>query len=422
MPIAKLVKLYYQLLRTTEPTLSLKDFVNSFRYACIAVGLLALQARASNVESAWNDQLCESLLVAKLILPGAPGSYIDSKNADLIPLRALENTSFEDFYANFLSDIHFVNSHNNPKGVRAIFDSKNRSLSYLKNINARGGIGYLTSSLHHNENVEAYWTAKVAKTLIDSGRHPLIISVDEAYLTSQATSVIVMAQKLTKLGYVKDSNGRNYVIVITGVSRSVLFTENILRQIPSREHLESSLAAEPYFRALNGTLALNQSQVFFGKSMAENITKLAQLVKQKTGTSPDSECIKLWLQFYILNHDVDWQSLWYEYTDNSGLGVPVYIVAPESFHSAIDRMHDNWTKSPHDYRYRSSHSLGGNIMPAIDSIDEKVMLSGELLEYLRPKQGDTPESSKLLNYPRRGISPQEFKRRTQHIVDALLVH
>ena len=212
--------------------------------------------------------------------------------------------------------------------------------------NRRGGIGYLSSSLRHNVEREKLWTALAAKWFSQNEYHPLIVPIDAIYNLNPGGSLSLVRKVLLLDSISKqDAQGRTYAVILTGVSQSGIFTEEILDRVPD----QASLRSRP---ALYADLL-----EFSGEPLHVLISRGPQGIA-------NSHQVRLALGTSLLLQDRQtWQDLWYERSMNGG--VPLYIVAPKKFHDAMNRLNEDWGHTLHDYHKRASYSLGSYDVPFI---------------------------------------------------------
>ena len=254
----------------------------------------------------------------------------------------------------------------------------------ITGISENGGIGYFASSTSVDLEKESLSVAIVVNYFRkkSSSIKPLVIPVDDFYLYHlENTSLVVKTKKFNDV--IKNS-GKDYVIILSGFSQSIIFSQSTLEDIPSQYE------AQVYGSKLNnfGNKLMKFSdamnRMFLEKKSIDNV--LNHVSKEGAHTND----AKLLLATSLLLQDCQkWQSLWYEGEEK---GTSLYIVAPASFHDAMNRLNIFWGHSLGDYNYRASCSLGNNNEPLFC------------------------ENYQSTNYTKQGLSSKEFKLRVEHLL------
>src|SRR3989344_930416 len=224
------------------------------------------------------------------------------------------------------------------------------------------GVGYSSSSLNHDPEKEKLCAAYVAGAFQERGISPLVIPVDEFYrYLPSVTSLSEKTRLLSKISKERRS------VVLTGFTSSVLFAQGVLEKIPNQVEIGMDpLKVDP------DQLALAIRTNKFAMSLPDLFsTKNGDLKAVLQFLTPDESLFdgtKLLLATSLLLQDRQtWQSLWYERAKEGG--IPLYIVAPESFHNAMNRLNYNWGHGTFDYHYRANNSLGANDEPPFELYD-----------------------------------------------------
>ncbi len=237
---------------------------------------------------------------------------------------------------------------------------------------ARGGIGYLTSSLGQNTEYENMWTGLVAKTFKERPAKPIVIEIDALFSFYPKSPSLVRKVKMFSEGGTADQEGIPYVLVASGVTDSKLFPKRVMERIPRQTQVPNEL--EKFFVNSFQDMLRNTS------SPLDLLERWKKIVP-KTVENIDED-INVLLAWCLLRALGNWQGLWYEGEEK---GVGLYIVAPAYFHDAIIRV-----RSKDEYQDRSKVTFGSNDNPVFDRSE-----SGEIiLEFPmrnRGMQGDSLE-------------------------------
>ena len=263
------------------------------------------------------------------------------------------------------------------------------------------GFGYVASSFEHDKSMETLWAAIIAKAFMDSelNFHPIIMPIDEYY--KFVPSYLSIVGKTTEISErkMRDNSGRPYAMVLTGFTESVIFRQDVLQKMPNQYEVYGDGISKKPISIIKTFEEFSQytTEGLFtaNKGILKDILEaLAKGVKKE-----DAELL---LCSVLLLHDCQmWQNLWYEQKE----GIPLYIVAPFSFHETMDRMNISWGHGALDYTYRAQ-SLRANRYPPISVVD------GKLKDELKYSEEEDPEV-----FQRKGLSGAEFEARIKPILD-----
>lgn len=248
------------------------------------------------------------------------------------------------------------------------------------------GIGYLSASARHEKKAADF----IARCFQERNVTPLVVPIDNFYkfipgnpsLVSKTLIFNDMAQEMNP--------GEEFAIILTGFSDSKIFTQNVLDQVPTQENAGLNISA---------TTPLGKDLMFFARKKLPLLigTKkgdLNEVIREivQTTDSPEEDVRLLLVTGLLLQDRQTWQSLWYEEKEK---GTPLYIVAPMSFHDAMNRLNMTWGHGGTDYSYRASSSLGNYDEPPLE------------------------DGVKLTNYLDQGTSAEEFQRKIEPILARL---
>ncbi len=267
------------------------------------------------------------------------------------------------------------------------------------------GHGYVASSRYHGAQKELLWTSNAASTLQNNNNNnnvePILIPVDTFF--QYRPEEFDLTDKVHFFNPIYSPNKKKYFIVLSDFCSSQLFDEQTLTDMPSQEQLGMRLGS----KSSNEYIVFSDPRNKFDEKIVSALRKsdghvdkmLTDLQSQYSTVA--SNDVKLLVATKILNKMSNWQKLWYENSD----GVPLYIVAPEAFHHAMNkiRMHDGHT--PYEYQYRAQ-SLAKDF-PILELVDGKIdslYLNDDSNPY--EKMGEQQRRFQAL-----GITGAEFYRR-----------
>jgi len=278
--------------------------------------------------------------------------------------------------------------------------NKTRSLrlmeTFITNADIKSGYGIISSSPDHDFEKETLATAYVASIFIRYKQEyqlPLIFNIDDIYSLPPYEPSLV--GKIIFFEHLRKSfeSEKKYLIILTGLSRSKIFEEKILNQVPNQENarLTYHFVSDPS----------SYPNIEFGEKLYEFSNRLPQLFLQKKGVineimteikknknEVDDKGLKLLMVTGLLLQDRQrWQTLWFEGQDS---GTFLFIVAPSSFHHAMNRLNAMWGHGAYDYFARASLKLP-------DPIFE--------------------ESASNVSYERQGLNSENFIKLTKPWLD-----
>ncbi len=269
------------------------------------------------------------------------------------------------------------------------------------------GHGYVASSRDHDIQKELLWTSVVVSALQKNVCHsfePLVLPVDVLY--QYQPEVCDLTKKVFYFNPIFNSEGKNYFFILSDFCSSALYDEKTLTDIPSQEELGGLGEEHQYLERKYGLTFGGASRKFYDV-IADSLKRCDGNVKntlsdlQSRYFSVDPDDVKLLVAATLLNSMGNWQRLWYE---SRGNGVPLYIIAPEAFHHALNNLRIFDGHSHYEYQYRALS--GANDFPIIELVDGKIK---------SPSNGDLLDLQRRFQAPSR-ISGEEFYRRIGKIV------
>lgn len=224
--------------------------------------------------------------------------------------------------------------------------------SRIEHKNVNKGFGYLSSSQEHNREKEILCSAIIADSFKnrDLKTTPLVVPIDNIYSFFPGNASLVYKTEL----FEDRKREGEYAIILTGITDSEIFTQKVLEQIPQQYN-----AGLDFFR---GCSELGTKLYEFSNGMdivLERNNGSLKKTLEEIAEKGDLEDAKLFLATNLLLQDKQtWQDLWYE---KKGKGTPLYIVAPQTFHDAMNRLNLSWGHGTCDYNYRAT--FGGHDAP-----------------------------------------------------------
>lgn len=299
--------------------------------------------------------------------------------------------------------------------------SVEKGIPALKSVLWHGGIsgiGYLASSVHHDRDREVLWAAAVMEAFYlndTTDWHPLIIPIDAFYsFVPGATSLVAKTQLFSsqmqrhQREALRDEQGHPYALILSGFSESRIFTEDTLLSVPHQREIGLCEGGNPFTKCterLDKFASYDVGGLFKKHATVEGV--MASIGKH----AHDSSDTRLLLAASLLLADRQtWQSLSYELHE----GVPLYIVAPASFHDAMNRLNYSWGHGMRDYQYRSGMSLGAGNVPLIENVGDSLCVS----------QDDVRAHDFFSDgaHFARGLRQREFESRVGYLLEALMDH
>jgi hypothetical protein len=278
------------------------------------------------------------------------------------------------------------------------------------------GFGYLSTSVHNSAELEKLWTAVIAGAFVKAGFEPVIVLVDE-YLEygkgGMSPSFSARPISLTDAGFVIGKSGKPHAVVLTGFSQSKIFTDQTLAAIPSQCAAFPGSLGEGHATVPenNETFQTKFSDFLYGglKHLLETNQGLESAVQSLAAITNENDARLLLGTALLLQDAQAWQSLWYE--SKKGGGVPLYIVAPQSFHDSMNRLNVSWGHGPMDYRYRAANSLRAQDYPMFDIRDGRLLFEKDFIE----ESLNSPPGS----FINRGLDAENFQNRVGPLLDSL---
>ncbi len=277
------------------------------------------------------------------------------------------------------------------------------------------GFGYLASSLESNAKREALWAALIIKTFRKANCHPLVIPIDEFYRYVPSEPGLVAKTKILTNHRLYDSENKPHVVVLSNFSNSAVFDQATVGDVPTQENAGYKFTGE---RRPDFTRLAVKLDEFVSISTTGGLSfildsvegKLEGVVEYCVDTKEDSfnprkDDGKLLIASSLLLSDKQmWQDLWYEQSQ----GVPLYIVAPSTFHDAMNRLNRYWghgARGMSDYAYRASNSFGNRDEPLFDTVKGDLKIKGEF---------------ELSDYDIQGVPEKEFQRRVGYLLERVM--
>lgn len=259
------------------------------------------------------------------------------------------------------------------------------------------GHGYISSSSGYDKEKELKLVSYVARCFREGGVQPVVVSIDEFYRFYPVRLSLV--RKTLTFDRIAENQQpeQDFAIILTGFTESAIFTQQILDQVPYQPNAGLDVSSE---RTQFG----NDLLMFAARKLPSLIKKengdLSAVLEtiMKTGNFPEEDARLLLVTGLLLQDIQAWQDLWYEQKAWEGKkpkGTSLYIVAPKSFHDAMNRLNIHWGHIAVDYRYRAANSLGNADEPPLEDTDVET------------------------RYYKQGISGEEFQRRIGPILDRL---
>jgi hypothetical protein len=257
----------------------------------------------------------------------------------------------------------------------------------------KGGFGYVATSQDDRRGDAVAITAYVAESFRTKTPpvQTTIIPIDEFYrFKPEGLSLVYKTTTFDAMTRDKHPD-TDRVIILTGFPDSSVFDEQTLQQIPTQENAGLVHTRETELGRYLSEFAKNILPSLMKEKQGDIIAVLQTIVEYTRGAVRDA---KLLLATALLLQDCQlWQNLVYEGREK---GTPLFIVAPLSFHDAMNRINEVGSHSGRDYWYRASMSLGA-------------------IENLRPDTTPT-----LPNAHNQGLSAGSYRDRIQPLLSQLL--
>lgn len=226
------------------------------------------------------------------------------------------------------------------------------------------GFGYLSSSVSHVREEEVRAARYIADCFKakESPVQPIVVLVDDFYHFIPGNPSLVSKTQIFDEIATEQQPSQDFAIILSGFTESRIFTQSTLKQVP----YQGNAGIEPGKTTQFGNELLDFATKRLQSLIEENNGNLDVVLKQmsEAGNFPEDH-VRLLLATSLLLQDMQkWQNLWYE---SRIKGTPLYIVAPMSFHDAMNRLNFGWGHGGLDYRYRASNSLGNNDKPPLEN-------------------------------------------------------
>lgn len=252
-----------------------------------------------------------------------------------------------------------------------------------------GGIGYLSSSTGHDRPKELLAAAYIAKCFSERkiSTQAVVVPVDEFYRFTPGNSSLVGKTKIFNEVAEEQNPGQDFALILTGFTESDIFTQKVLEQVPTQNNAGLDIFKTTLFGKKLLKFATEQLPLIIEREKGDLNAVLKKIIGTQDGQEKNA---RLLLATGLLLQDRQaWQDLWYE---GRKKGTPLYIVAPMSFHDAMNRLNLGWGHGGIDYSRRASYSLGDNNKPPLEEIE-------------------------LQNYHEQGVSAEEFERRIKPLLE-----
>lgn len=254
------------------------------------------------------------------------------------------------------------------------------------------GFGYVATSQDDGRDDAVAITAHIAESFRTKTPpvQTTIIPIDEFYrFKPEGLSLVYKTTTFDAMTRDKHPD-TDRVIILTGFHDSSVFDEQTLQQIPTQENAGLVRTNETELGKYLSEFAKNILPPLMEEKQGDIIAVLQTIVEYTQGVVGDA---KLLLATALLLQDCQlWQNLVYEGREK---GTPLFIVAPLSFHDAMNRINEVGSHSGRDYLYRASMSLGA-------------------IENLRPDTTPT-----LPNAHNQGLSAKSYRDRIQPLLSQL---
>lgn len=253
-----------------------------------------------------------------------------------------------------------------------------RVLRPVQRTNNIRGFGYLSSSQNFDPDKELLWAAIISRSFRANnafGATPLIIPIDTFYTFRPGILSLVDKTKMFNLETkyseeIKKQFGEHpqFILILTGLTDSMIFNQQVLDQVPHQ--INAGLSIESGIKSPDQEFT-NKLGHFYRDELAYLFTekqgrvdKVLERLAHRCKTREDANL--LLIAGLLLQDRQRWQNLWYE--NQAKGGTPLYIIAPYSFHQAMNRLNIFWGHGSIDYHYRASCSLGAYIQPPGEDI------------------------------------------------------
>lgn len=256
--------------------------------------------------------------------------------------------------------------------------------------NRNCGFGYISSSVSHDRGREL----RVTKHIVDCFRRrenpvqPVVIPIDYFYRLFPSNPSLVMKVQTFDKVITRQHPAEESAIILSGFTESEIFTQSTLKQVPCQRSAGLDIFEPTQFGKDLLEFAYGRLSSLIEKCNGD--LRIVLKIILEAGDFLEEDARLLLVTGLLLQDAQRWQSLWYEGRER---GTPLYIVAPMSFHDAMNRLNFGWGHGNLDYRYRASNSLGNHDEPPLE---DNVFTE---------------------DYDKQGLSPDEFQRRVGPIID-----
>lgn len=226
-----------------------------------------------------------------------------------------------------------------------------RARTRIQMADRHAGFGYASASADPDQGNEASAAAYLAQGFRDQldPIDPVIVPVDQLY--RYEPGVLSLVDKVTSLS----APDHRIAIVLSGFFQSDIFTDDVLKQVPAQDNAGLSPRQFSAFGKRLDAFARERLPLMVARHGGDTSAVVDEL-----GSAGDRENARLLVAVGLLLQDKQrWQNLWYEY----GEGTPLYVVGPQSFHDAMNRLNMSWGHGTTDYSYRARASLGAEELP-----------------------------------------------------------
>ena len=260
------------------------------------------------------------------------------------------------------SDVPFVRD---LKNIKLSDKEKARFLQINLRINLQtdsGIFGYLSSSTDYDREKELKSATFVARCFTqkeDACVKPVVVPIDNFFqFIPEETSLVIKTESFRRMNHIKDPN-QDYALILTGFTDSTIFTEDVVKQVPTQENAGLKFLQETDFGKKLYSFAKGLK---LKKIIENNNGDLKKTLEYLTDNGQFSkEDAQLLLVTSLLLADAqNWQNLIFK--QERQIHTALYIVAPQPFHNAMIRLNLNWGNGEDEYSYRAIGSLGATLL------------------------------------------------------------
>lgn len=224
-----------------------------------------------------------------------------------------------------------------------------RAYTEVSDRDTDGGYGFLAPSFGVEKGAEVIATAAIAKAMSETGKRPLIMSFDDLY-TELAPLQLSIVGKMKVLKDVLEERRERRGVIVTGMSRSSLFTEEALRDVPSQDVLSQWAVSQAGAKQALAAVRVSAPLILLPPSSTASERPAARALIQ---AMPKKERDLLFATIMLTMDIQSWQDLWWENAKKKG--PTLFIVAPTVFHAAMTRLNRSHGHGIEDYLLRVTY-------------------------------------------------------------------